>query len=119
MGVLHPFSAASKPIQDWDALPSRPLPFAATLLSSETTSKSPTLSSPIKPPRPRRYTYEESDDLGELLNQRCSSPTSPKDLAGRGISSPSTLRTAVGSDEWMQMKVAHCVDNAKCDLELS
>jgi hypothetical protein len=35
------------------------------------------------------------------------------------LASPNARRAPIGSDEWMQSMVAHCVDNAKCDLELS
>jgi len=121
MGVLHPFSAASKPMQDWDAMPSRPLPFAATLHTLDLNAQPAASSSKI--PRPRRHdvpsdTPPRPTPASTSMHARYGSvSTSP--YRTPLLSSPSARRPEVGSDDWMQMMVAHCVDNAKCDLELS
>lgn len=107
---------------DWDSIPSRPLPFAATLHDLDLNAQ-PSASLPApKIPRPKRH---QPDDFppafptpvyGHARHGSVSSPTP----VGRGLlGSPSPYKAVVGSDDWMQMRVAHCVDNAKCDLVLS
>ncbi|BEJ12504.1 hypothetical protein CspHIS471_0209640 [Cutaneotrichosporon sp. HIS471] len=104
---------------DWDSIPSRPLPFAATLHALD-------LNAPSTPrlPRPVRCDYEE---LPKIF------PSPPYSNARQGNQSTSISSGAVpefspsrtlprgrpGSDEWMESMVANCVDNAKCDLNLS
>lgn len=114
MGLIDPFSAASKPMPDWDAIPSRPLPFAATLHALDLNTPHPRL------PRPLRTDREELPKIfpsppynhgrhGSSSYQHTGSPTGRRQ--SRGL-------PAVGSDEWMESMVADCVDNAKTNLEL-
>ncbi|CAK9785584.1 unnamed protein product [Cutaneotrichosporon oleaginosum] len=119
MGLVDPFSAASKPMPDWDTIPSRPLPFAATLHALD-------LNAPCIPrlPRPLRSDYEELPKVfpsPPYRHGQHGSQTASLALRHDGPSSPSWRlpRGKPGSDEWMESMVANCVDNAKCDLDLS
>jgi hypothetical protein len=122
MGLVDPFSAASKPMPDWDSIPSRPLPFAATLHALDALD----LNAPSTPrlPRPLRSDYEELPKIFPSPPYSHGRQGSQSPSISRGPDRPfSPSRTAPrgkpGSDEWMESMVAHCVDNAITTLDLS
>lgn len=118
MGLIDPFSAASKPMPDWEAIPSRPLPFAATLHALD-------LNAPHTPrlPRPIR---DDRDELPKEFptpaysHSRYGDRSTSRPLAYGSSLSPSRSlsKSKPGSDEWMERKVAECLDNAKGTLIL-
>ncbi|KAK6903496.1 hypothetical protein I203_106999 [Kwoniella mangroviensis CBS 8507] len=121
--VLDPFSASSKPFIPPDSLPSRPLPFAATL---DDPSSSSTLQ---KLPRPRLHQegvpssfptpiYSHSRQASSASITTTGQLSNGSDLAGFGDLAVSRTRE-VGSDEWMTDMVAKCVDAAKGDLTIT
>lgn len=119
MGLIDPFSAASKPMPDWDSIPSRPLPFAATLHALD-------LNAPHPPrlPRPLRNDQEvlpKNFPSPPYSHARQSGQSTHQPLGTDGRLSPtrSLARGEPGSDEWMESMVAACVDNAKGDLVLT
>lgn len=115
--VVDPFSAASKPMPDWDSIPSRPLPFAATL---ETLDLNGPGSATQHLPKPVR---REKDGLPAAFPTPVySHDRSPRPLAASGTGrrlSYGSAEQEIGSDEWIQKKVGECVDNARCELDIS
>lgn len=106
MPLLDPFSAASRPIIAFDALPSQPLRFGETLQIHAQVTR-----------RPKGAGREYADQLPSDL---------PEPLYGhRRVSSVSSLRSDLaaialsGSDEWMKEKVAECLDKASRVLDFS
>jgi hypothetical protein len=96
MPVLDPFSAASRPIIAFDALPKNPLQFGDTWQSVTRLPK-------------KQYADQLPSDLPEPLygHRRVSSVSSNFSVA------------KVGSDEWMKDKVAECLDKASRVLDFS
>lgn len=115
--VVDPFSAASKPMPDWDSMPSRPLPFAATL---EALNLNGPESATQHLPRPVR---REKDGIPAAFPTPVYSHDRSTSLsASKGTSrrlSYSSAELEIGSDEWIQKKVGECVDNARCELDIS
>lgn len=112
MPVFDPFSAASKPMPDWDAMPSKPLPFAATLHALDINAM-PAPGQSHRLPRPLRQ-----DEFPKAF------PTPAYGHARHGSvsaapPSPSSHVAIVGSDQWWKQKVGQCVDNANGDLVVS
>jgi len=92
----------------FDNLPSRPLPFAATLHPIDINT--PAASSPHKFPKPRRHK--------EVLPPTFPSPqySHSRQVSSDSVKVDSEKPIVIGSDEWMQAEVARCVDSAKGDL---
>lgn len=115
--VVDPFSAASKPMPDWESMPSRPLPFAATLEALDINGQE---SAAQRLPRPVR---REKDGIPAAFPTPVySHDRSKQSSPSAGLSRRQSYGSAeqeIGSDEWMQRKVGECVDNARCELDLS
>ncbi|KAL1413269.1 hypothetical protein Q8F55_001024 [Vanrija albida] len=111
MVVLDPYAAASKPMPDWESIPKDPLVFAASFLQPlDVNTHRPTpssVSSSQKLPRPRRPNDTFASSSGS---------TSKHSKTHSWAASTTSHHAGVGSDEWMEEKVAQCVDNAKGDL---
>lgn len=114
--VVDPFSAASKPMPDWESMPSRPLPFAATL---EALDLNESQSATQHLPKPRR---REKDGIPAAFP----TPVYSHDRSPRPSASGTSRRLSygsgeqeIGSDEWIQRRVGECVDNARCELDIS
>ena len=110
MPALDPFSAASRPMLPFDTLPSRPLPFAATLHPIDLNDAHNL--SLQKLPKARRH--REPAPKSFPLPQYRQSPLTSMALHQNGVNP-----VVVGSDEWMQAEIARCVDSAKGDLDIS
>lgn len=115
--MVDPFSAASKPIRDWDAVPSRPLPFAATFEALDLNSAE---SSSQRLPKPVR---REKDGIPATFTTPVYSPDRVRSLSGAHVAhrrqSYGQADKDIGSDEWFQKKVEECMDNANCELDIS
>ena len=110
MPALDPFSASSRPMLPFDTIPSRPLPFAATLHPIDLGSAPNSL--PQKLPKARRHKEPAPKSLP--LPQYRQSPSTSSSFREDGAKP-----VVVGSDEWMQIEIARCVDSAKGDLDIS
>nr|ODN75642.1 hypothetical protein L203_06511 [Cryptococcus depauperatus CBS 7841] len=107
--IVDLFSAASKPMPMVDYFPSRPLPFAATLVPLD-----PNTSLPAKLPKPKRHRepipkefpsppYHQRHVSAKALTENL------KDLAFDS----KHKSTIVGTDEWMQEKIYKCAEDSQ------
>lgn len=120
MPALDPFSALSRPMLSFDALPSRPLQFAETLHPIDLNSVE--LALPVRLPKPLRAReafpkqypvppYNHSRSVSASLVVR-------RDLTDISFRPVVDGEDIVGNDEWMQAQVARCVDLATGDLDI-
>jgi len=118
MPAVDPFSAAFVPIRDFDSIPSKPLPFAATLLPIDQNALAAiSTQEAIRLPKPRKP-YRDA-----IPEARPSSPyahvrTISLDLEVTGQALDHSAAVAVGTDEWMRRTIESCVDSSKGVLDL-
>ncbi|KAK1921774.1 hypothetical protein DB88DRAFT_499170 [Papiliotrema laurentii] len=110
MPALDPFSASSRPMIPFDSLPSKPLPFAATLQPIDQNADASKLPKPKRRPEqfPQKY------PLPAYAHSRHSS----FDVRELGFVLDQPAADVVGSDEWMKKRVNECVDSAKGELHI-
>ncbi len=111
MPALDPFSAASKPMLPFDNLPSRPLPFAATLHPIDLNSPNVTSSKILPKPRIHKESNPKHFPSPQYSHSRHVSSTSLNEVLGKPV--------VIGSDDWMQSEVAKCVDSASGNLTIA
>ena len=100
----------------FDSLPSRPLPFAATLRPIDTAT--PPIALNWKLPKPRRL----KDDLPTIFPDPPYSHSRRNSAFGLGqvgnVLDHPQPPTELGGDEWMQREVEKCLDSALGMLNL-
>jgi hypothetical protein len=108
MPALDPFSASSRPMLAFDALPKQPLRFADTLHSIDQNTP--------RPPKPKRDEHHHKIyPIPAYTHTRTGSSSSDADIR---VDHSSQRHPVVGSDEWMSAEVARCVDRADGTLDL-
>ncbi|ORY21739.1 hypothetical protein BCR39DRAFT_552915 [Naematelia encephala] len=122
MPALDPLSGNSRPFLHPDSQPSKPLKFAATILHPLDSNKVNSLPHQHLP-KPRREKDGTPNHFPQPPYRHDRQPSSSS-LANE-FDSLSVGHTAVidafviGSDEWMRVQVAQCVDNAQNSLYLA
>ena len=117
MPALDPYAAGSRPIFQWDSQPSQPLQFAQTLFPRDQNKPSPPLEQ-LEWSSSRR---KEREKLPMSVPQPpyAHAKHASFDLKGLGANVDGDEADTVGSDEWMQARVAQCLDSAQHNLDLS
>ena len=113
MPLIDPFSAASRPIIAFDALPSNPLQFGETLQPRDENVHASVKRLARETIQKRQYADQLPSDLPEPLygHRRAGSVSSLRsDFSHMALS---------GTDEWMKEKVAECLDKASRVLDFS
>lgn len=122
-GAVDPMSASSRPMIPFDSLPSRPLPFGATpdMLQPINVNTSHLTNASSKLPKPRlakESLPREFPAPAYSHSRHASNMSIHSTIADLNLNGKSERDLELGSDEWMSMQVAKCVDSAAGTLDL-